>query len=108
MKAKGVFIMSKVTINVRVNKDDKEQAKNLFEKMGLDMSTAINMFIKQALAEQGLPFRPRIDIPKRIVYSDDKELLSKLAEGEKSLNSGKSTSGEEFFTKMSEQYGFKL
>ena len=43
-------------INVRVNKDDKEKAIKLYKSLGLDMSTAINMFIKQSLLTQSIPF----------------------------------------------------
>lgn len=51
----------KVRINVNVNRDDKEQAAKLFNDMGLNLNTAINMFIKQSISEQGLPFQPRVE-----------------------------------------------
>lgn len=43
-------------INVNVPVDVKEEATNLFNSLGLNMSTAINMFLKKAIYERGIPF----------------------------------------------------
>ena len=43
-------------INVNVPSDVKEEATNLFNSLGLNMSTAINMFLKKAIFERGIPF----------------------------------------------------
>ena len=50
--------MSNLTsvINVNVPSDVKEEATNLFNSLGLNMSTAINMFLKKAIFERGIPF----------------------------------------------------
>ncbi len=44
------------TINVRVEENIKNEASALFAELGLDMSTAINLFLYQAIAREGLPF----------------------------------------------------
>lgn len=66
-------------INVQVNTKDKEKASNILKDLGLNMSTAINMFIKQIIKTDGLPFE--IKNPK-----PSKELLEALQEGEDILN----------------------
>ena len=43
-------------INVNVPSDVKEEATSLFNSLGLNMSTAINMFLKKAIIERGIPF----------------------------------------------------
>lgn len=43
-------------INVNVPTDVKEEATSLFNSLGLNMSTAINMFLKRAIYERGIPF----------------------------------------------------
>lgn len=43
-------------INVQVNAKDKELATNILKNLGLNMSTAINMFIKQIIKKDGIPF----------------------------------------------------
>ena len=47
------------TLNVRVDDSLKKQASELFADLGLDMSTAVNMFLKQAVMYEGLPFEVR-------------------------------------------------
>ncbi|WP_440311413.1 type II toxin-antitoxin system RelB/DinJ family antitoxin (plasmid) [Lactiplantibacillus plantarum subsp. plantarum] len=37
---------------------DKEELRSLYNDMGLDLSTAVNLFFKQSLVENGLPFQP--------------------------------------------------
>jgi len=46
----------KVSISVKTDPEDKEQAAQIFDGLGLNLSTAINIFIKKSIAEGGLPF----------------------------------------------------
>jgi len=45
-------------VMVRVEPEVKEQAEKVMDKLGLSASTAINLFYRQMIADQGLPFRP--------------------------------------------------
>ena len=40
---------SSASINVRVDGDVKNQAQDVFSSLGMDMSTAINIFLRQAI-----------------------------------------------------------
>ena len=66
-------------INVQVNKKDKERATTILKDLGLNMSTAINIFVKQIIKTNGLPFE--VTNPK-----PTKELLEAIQEGEDILN----------------------
>ena len=49
--------MSKATlITVNVDKDTKEEAAKIFNDLGLNMSTAINIFLKACIKDNGIPF----------------------------------------------------
>jgi DNA-damage-inducible protein J len=49
--------MSETTnLNIRINKDLKERAEAFFCELGLNMSSAFNIFIRQALREGKIPF----------------------------------------------------
>lgn len=52
-------------INIRTDKNIRNEAKKVFSKMGLSTSAGINMFLRQVVAEKGLPFTPTSD-PKKI------------------------------------------
>ena len=45
-----------VRVTVRVDKDLKENADSLFERLGLNMSVAFNMFLRKAVNEDAIPF----------------------------------------------------
>ena len=62
-------------INVQVDAKDKEAATKILKDLGLNMSTFINMAIKQVIKRDGLPFE--VANPK-----PSKELLEALEEGE--------------------------
>jgi DNA-damage-inducible protein J len=44
------------TISLRLDRETKRQAEELFQNLGLNMSVALNMFLTQAVFRQGLPF----------------------------------------------------
>ncbi len=52
-------------INVNVPSDVKEEATILFNNLGLNMSTAINMFLKKAIYERGIPFEVKEPVPSK-------------------------------------------
>ncbi|MCL2095353.1 MAG: type II toxin-antitoxin system RelB/DinJ family antitoxin [Oscillospiraceae bacterium] len=43
-------------INIRIDDDLKNNAETLFADLGLNITTAINMFIRQAVRQRGIPF----------------------------------------------------
>ena len=48
--------MSKEVISVSIDKETKINSTKLFNKLGLDLSTAINIFLKQCILRRELPF----------------------------------------------------
>ena len=48
------------TVNVRVDEATKREVEALFSSLGINVSTAINMFFKQSLMEEALPFHPKV------------------------------------------------
>lgn len=49
--------MASVNVTIRMDADDKAKAEKLFSELGLTMNAAFNMFIKQSIREQGIPFK---------------------------------------------------
>lgn len=43
-------------INIRIDTKTKKEAEELFKDLGLNTSTAINLFLKQCIRDQGIPF----------------------------------------------------
>lgn len=57
--------MAKVNTNISIDADIKKQAQELFAELGLDLSTAINIFIRQSLRQHSIPFEITTEIPNR-------------------------------------------
>lgn len=55
--------MTTTNINVRVDSDLKHEAEDLFDDLGLNMSTAITMFLKSAVSHNGIPFEVKRQTP---------------------------------------------
>lgn len=43
-------------LNIRIDDELKDEASELFEELGVDMSTAVKIFLKQSVREQRVPF----------------------------------------------------
>ncbi len=51
------------SINIRVDKELKRKAENIFNELGFNMSTAINMFLRCSVRYGGIPFDLRLNMP---------------------------------------------
>lgn len=49
----------KAVVQVRIDETVKSQAVAVLNNLGMDTSTAINIFFRQVIAENGLPFQPK-------------------------------------------------
>lgn len=65
--------MSKVSTNISIDSDVKAKAQELFEDLGIDLSTAINLFLKQSIRENAIPFSVCREIPNADTIAAMKE-----------------------------------
>lgn len=50
-------------LNIRIDEELKRQADAIFSELGLNMSTAINMFLRYSVRYGGIPFELRVEKP---------------------------------------------
>lgn len=67
------------SMTIRMNKDIKQEAQQIFASLGMDMTTAINVFLRQAIYYNGFPFDVRLEVPNAIT-------LAAFEEGERMLH----------------------
>ncbi|MBQ8375042.1 MAG: type II toxin-antitoxin system RelB/DinJ family antitoxin [Clostridia bacterium] len=92
------------TINIRVDENVKQQASELFEALGLDMSTAMNLFLRQAINYGGIPFEIRK--PHPCAVASKTEIFAKLKEAENEIESGANAiTHEKLWADMRAKYG---
>ena len=58
--------MATTNLNIRTDKEIKDQADRIFSELGLNMTTAINMFLRTTIRENGIPFSLKLDVPNEI------------------------------------------
>ena len=68
--------MATTPTQIRIDSDIKRKATDLFSNLGLDMSSAVNLFLYQCVLRGGLPFA--VEVPQ---YSD--KTLNAIAEARK-------------------------
>jgi len=71
-------------INIRIDDNLKEQAEILFEELGLNMSTAFNVFIRQSIRQGGIPFEITTQVDPFFSESNIKVLQESIKEASES------------------------
>ncbi len=74
------------TLNVRIDKNTKDKASAILNKMGLDLSSATKLFLNQIIHEKGIPFTPTVNL-KKIKDKWNKESNDALSNGKRFSNS---------------------
>ena len=88
--------MTTTNLNIRTDKDIKEAAESIFNAFGINMTTAINMFLRQTIRENGIPFSLKLDNPnkttiaaieegRRIAFDDSVKGYTNIADLRKAL-----------------------
>ena len=74
--------MQTANINIRISYSLKKQTVNLYNKLGLNMSTSINMFLAESVRTNSLPLSLKLNIP-------NKETLKAVEESKKIIKNKK-------------------
>ncbi len=77
--------MATSLLQVRVEDSLKDEAAQVFERLGIDTSTAVRMFLKRAVMENGIPFR--MTLPK-YPYNAERGYRAMVEIGDASLKNG--------------------
>lgn len=87
--------MANTSMNIRMDSEVKRKAEAIFSEIGMNMTTAINIFLKQAIRENGIPFELKINTPNF-------ETVKAIKEGEKIIKEGKArfNSADEMFADL--------
>lgn len=67
--------MATTNVSIRMDTELKARADELFAELGMNLSTAFNIFVRQSLREGGIPFEIRTDRP-------NKETIAAMLEAE--------------------------
>ena len=68
--------MASTNFSVRMDSDIKKQCESLYGELGMNLTTAINVFLRQSLRVGGFPFEVKLDQP-------NKETMAAMLEAER-------------------------
>ena len=71
--------MQNTSITIRTDKEIRDRVKKLYAALGIDMTTAVNIFFRQSLIHNGIPFEISLDVPNAAT-------LAAFEEGDKMIN----------------------
>lgn len=60
-------------ISIRMDSDLKAQADELFAELGMNITTAFNIFVRQSIREGGIPFEVKLGKPNKMTIAAMKE-----------------------------------
>jgi DNA-damage-inducible protein J len=55
--------MATTNLNIRIDADLKKQTEEIFNELGLTMSAAMTVFLRQTVRSHGIPFKMRLNVP---------------------------------------------
>ena len=95
------------TLNLRVNPAVKQRAEDVLAKLGIPMSTAIDMYLNQISLTGGIPFAVTLPKASPSVNADlmsVTEIHGKLQEGYEDIETGKVQDAASAFAKFREKH----
>lgn len=89
--------MESTNLNIRTDKEVKIAAERIFEELGLNMTTAVNIFLRQTIRENGIPFELKLNVPNDVTAAAIEEgrkiAYDKTASGYTNMNDLKAALG---------------
>lgn len=61
--------MATTNLNIKTDKDVKKHAEDIFSELGLNMTTAINIFLRTTIRENGIPFDLKLNTPNELTIA---------------------------------------
>ena len=95
------------TLNLRVNPTVKQRAEEILSQLGMPMSTAIDIYLKQISMTGGIPFALSLPSVPEVINADSmtsEELRMKLQKGYDDIEAGNVQSAAEAFAKFREKH----
>ena len=91
----------------RIEPDVKEQAESILMALGVPASNAINMFYKQIILHNGLPFEVKLPSAKPVDMSalSKEELDAEIEKGYADMLAGKTKPADQVFAGIRRDYG---
>ena len=95
------------TIYARVEPELKEQAEAVLDRLGIPMSNAVGMFLRQVVMQRGIPFAMRVpaEQPPNYYALSEEAFSAEIEQGLADIEAGRVISAEQVEAEMRRDYG---
>ena len=95
------------SVYTRVDPETKEQAEAILAQLGIPMSNAIGMFLKQVVIQRGIPFEMKLPSARPVVIGDltKEQFDTEMQLGMDDIEAGRVVSADEMESEMRRLYG---
>lgn len=102
-----VIIMARTaTVFARVEPEVKEQAEIVLERLGIPMSNAVDMFLRQVVIQHGIPFEMKLPANRPLVLEEltKEQLDAELEKGFDDIENGRVYSADEVESELRKMF----
>ncbi len=94
-------------IFARVEPEIKKQAEIILDQLGIPMSNAISIFLRQIVLQKGIPFEMKLPQSKPVAYASltEEQFNAEIEKGLSDLGYGKVISAQNVAEKINQDYG---
>ena len=94
-----------INLNIRVDAELKHQAESIFNELGMNMTTALNLFLRSAVRYGGIPMELRLEQDAGTTAKMKTDILQKVAESEADVAAGRTRDAYESLHEVREKHG---
>ena len=92
-------------LNIRIDKDLKHQAEHIFNELGMNLTTALTLFLRSSVRYGGIPFALRLpSVPSDMGEMSEAEFDAKIGKAFEDAAMGKGRPAEAFFAELEREY----
>lgn len=91
----------------RVEPEIKEQAEKVLDQLGIPMSNAVGMFLRQVVLQRGIPFKMKLPQNVPLAYGSltKEQFDAEIQKGMEDIRAGRMYSAEEVEAEMKRDFG---
>lgn len=95
------------SVYARVEPEIKKQAESVLDQLGIPMSNAVSMFLRQIVLQQGIPFEMKLPVRKPVAMGSltKEEIDAEISKGIKSIEEGRVYSVDAVEAEMMRDFG---
>ena len=107
LSVKGSVFMARTSnVFARVEPDIKEQAEAILAELGIPMSNAVGMFLRQIVMQRGIPFEMKLPATTPLAYGNltKEQFIAEIGKGMADIENGNVVSADEAESYMRQKF----